>query len=196
MTLRSCALGLVLLGLFVACGSAAPLVWTLNGVTFIPIGPGSVCATASGSFWYDPATNTYSNVNITTTTGCGATGATFGFVDASVSASGTFLAVVTINSNGGVPSLNGTPVLVLRFAGGLTAAGGTVALTGNGEGTCSNADCSAGPPLSVIVGSVIGSAIPTPSGVPALSPWAMAALAVLLTVLGWFGTRRIRRNEA
>jgi hypothetical protein len=53
--------------------SAGPLLWTLEGVTFAGGG------TASGSFDYNADTNLFSNVDITTTTGGGVTGATYLF---------------------------------------------------------------------------------------------------------------------
>jgi hypothetical protein len=54
--------------------SAAPITYALVGVTFDDGG------TASGSFTFDPATNTFSDVNITTTTGSARSGAVYQFV--------------------------------------------------------------------------------------------------------------------
>ena len=58
----------------VAHAVAVPVTWTLSGVTF---GDGGI---ATGSFAYDASSNTYSNVNITTTTGSARSGAVYRFV--------------------------------------------------------------------------------------------------------------------
>jgi hypothetical protein len=54
--------------------SAAPITYALVGVQFNDGG------TASGSFTFDPVTNTFSNVSITTTTGSARSGAVYSFV--------------------------------------------------------------------------------------------------------------------
>src|SRR5438270_11682743 len=56
-----------------ASAAAAPILYSVSG-TFTDGG------TVTGSFAYDAATNTYSNVSITTTTGSVRTGATYHFV--------------------------------------------------------------------------------------------------------------------
>lgn len=66
---------LFLFVLLTVAASAAPALYTLQGVVFADGGA------ASGSFVYDAVTNTYSNVSITTTTGAVRTGATFTFVN-------------------------------------------------------------------------------------------------------------------
>ena len=182
MITRSYALALILLPLLVASASATPLVWTLTGVTFTDGG------TASGSFMYDPATNTYSNVNITTTTGSVRTGATYHFVSGPPNPpSGNFILQLTVGSG----NLSGTPAFALVFTGlGLTNSGGTVSVLSGLEAFCNDAVCSgpAAPSRTTTAGSVVGSATPT-SGAPALSTWGTAALAILLMGLGWFRTR-------
>ena len=67
-------LALALILLLATAANAAPTLYELVGVQFNDGG------TASGYFEYDPATNLYSNVNITTTTGGVRTGATYNFV--------------------------------------------------------------------------------------------------------------------
>ena len=70
--LSLCVLGMLLVA---AAANAQPVTWYIQGVTFSDGG------TASGSFNYDAATNSYSQVHITTTPGSvRATGATYGFV--------------------------------------------------------------------------------------------------------------------
>ena len=62
---------LFLVGLLSVSASAAPLLWTLSGVTFADGG------TASGSYIYDATTNTYSSVHVITTAGSRLPGATY-----------------------------------------------------------------------------------------------------------------------
>ena len=50
-----------------------PLTWTISNATFSDGG------TASGTFVYDADTNTYSSINITTTTGSVRSGASYSF---------------------------------------------------------------------------------------------------------------------
>ena len=93
--------------------SAAPILWTLQGVTFSDGG------TAFGSFVYDADTNTYSNLDITTTTGSVRAGSTYTVFNPFVgnSASGFFAATT-------FPFDPGSPGLIIGFLG-LTDSGGT-----------------------------------------------------------------------
>src|SRR5579872_1587874 len=59
--LRSCLIVCLVGILLPYVAHAASVVWVLNGINFDDGG------TASGTFTYDPVTNLYTNVNITTT---------------------------------------------------------------------------------------------------------------------------------
>src|SRR5271157_4717048 len=73
--MTTCRWAVFMLAVFlVASASGYPIAYTLVGVQFNDGGA------AFGSFIYDPATNVYSNVNITTTTGSVRSGATYTFV--------------------------------------------------------------------------------------------------------------------
>jgi len=139
--------------LSVPSASASTIDWTLQGVTF---GDGG---TASGSFDYDADTNTYSFIDITTTSGSSFSGATYLALDPGKSSSSTSLAVVPDASSANI----GTPVFDLFFSSALTDAGGTVALNDVlDEGTCTTDGCTAAIGLrSVTAGSV--STVPEPS---------------------------------
>ena len=153
-----------------ARASASPILWTLSGVTFADGG------TASGSFDYDAATNTYSLVNITTTGGS-ITGATYLALDPGFASTSGILSVVP---NAGLGDFTGTPLLALGFGPHLSALGGTSSiLAGSGEGTCINTTCSMGTSLrNVTAGSV--TAVPEPSTLTLLGA-ALLGLGCLVT---------------
>jgi len=131
---------------------AAPVQYTLSGVTF------SDTATASGSFQYDAATNTYSNVNITTT-GATRAGETYNSVSSGFAGdSGGVLLVTTPGSQAGLPGLS------LLFSPVLPGTAGTASLTGQ-EANCSDSGCEApsGTIRSIAAGSVtatLGASVP------------------------------------
>ncbi len=135
---------------------AAPVNWVLSDVTFSNtqgLGGGPYGGTANGSFTYDADTNTYSNVNITTTgTGIWGTGACGDLV-----LCGTYIRASGLNGVLSSTLLEVTPTssdpldasgyygASLQFVSGLTNAGGIVALFTSGgtdgEGICKNPDC-------------------------------------------------------
>jgi hypothetical protein len=164
---------------------AQPLTWTLQGVTFSDGG------TASGSFQYDAATQTYSNINITTTTGTVRTGATYHFFSSGLGPvpPASYVLVVTIGS--GDPT--GTPVLFLPFsAPGLTNSGGTVTLNVGQEASCANAGCNgpATPQRFTTAGSVVGSQTPPPA-----TPAPTTSLLMLsgMAMIGFMAWRKQRK---
>src|SRR5258708_27463128 len=120
-----CALPL----LWTAVANAAPVAYTLSGVTLSDGG------TASGSFSYDAAANTYSSMNIVTTTAGTRSGATYIATSTGFAAdSKGFLAVTTNASSQGLPGLT------ITFSPILPAPGGMSTLTGQ-EADCADAGC-------------------------------------------------------
>jgi len=120
---------------FSSLAAAAPVTWTVQG-TFTDGG------TVSGTFTYDAATNTYTNVHITTTTGSVRTGATYTFVcgqdvpscnGVGPSSSG----ILTLTSAAG--DQTGLPAIALFFTPSLDSLG-SVSLFAQ-EASCSNAAC-------------------------------------------------------
>jgi hypothetical protein len=127
---------LCLVALLVVGANAAPVTYALEGVTMSDGG------TASGSFTYDPVTNVYSNVSVTTTAGSALPGATYHFVceptactifPAPSSNSVAFLTSTAANRTGqSVFHLDFSPVL----------GGGVSAVIGDEEGSCGDSACS------------------------------------------------------
>jgi hypothetical protein len=172
---------LMLIALSSGAAFAAPIHWTLNGVTFADGG------TASGGFTYDATTNTYSAINITTTTVGTFTGHTYVAVHPAFSAA---TAAVTLTTSS---FTTGTPFFFLTYNTPLSNAGGTVTLTtgsdpgfDSSEGLCSNAGCTgpAPPTRLVTAGSLVGTSTVPPATVPTLSGSGLALIGILLAIAG------------
>ena len=117
-----CCASLLCLTGFVAYGF--PLHWQLNGATFNDGG------SLFGGFDYDADTNTYSNINITSTPGSASTGS---YYNSASPVAGAATASV-LNAPSAVPVVSGTTIgLALGFSAPLTDAGGTIALVAAGE---------------------------------------------------------------
>lgn len=135
-------------GLLLCCalsaGSAAPLHWQLNGVTFNDGGM------VFGGFDFDADSNTYSNVNITTTAGKVLQGGYYSSAApyANPTASTTFYGVSS------VPVVPGSTLgLSLSFSSALGGAGGTVSFAGSVvESICASATCNSFTPQRTIAG--------------------------------------------
>lgn len=145
------------LSVFALASNATPITWVLKGVTFASsevLGAGPFDGVASGIFTFDADTNTYSNVNITTT-GTGIWG-TDNCSDTVLC--GPYIRATNLYTASTALSLQVTPTLTdpadatgyygvsLQFMTALTNAGGTVLLNtaggSDGEGVCKTADCS------------------------------------------------------
>lgn len=169
---------------------AAPVRWTLSGVLL-----SSPDGTASGSFVYDADTNTYSNVDITTTA--------FTILVDSVPVavpgnhytavgSGTTGSYLLTTASGGA--------LVLLFAQPLTNAGGTIGFLQQAQILppaffFSGESVNAGPLVhrSITDGAVTAS--PTPVSIPTLSQTGLLILGVLLAVCAAKGLHRRTLTE-
>jgi hypothetical protein len=182
---------------------AAPITWQLDNVTFASnqtSGTGPFDGTATGSFTYDASTNTYSNVNITTT-GSGYWG-TDNCGDSALC--GTYIRATDLYSTLSATSLQATPTasdpanaigyygISMQFAGsGLTNAGGIVDLYTaggtDGEGICATAACdpTGAGAVSAFRGFSGGSvsAVPIPA-----AAWLFGS-----AILGLFGIARRKR---
>jgi hypothetical protein len=170
--------------------SATPLLWTL--VQTLAGG-----GTASGSFVYDATTNTYSNVNITTTAGT-LPGATYSFVAPGPQNVFGLTVVTTSGAN-----QTGNPGLQLQFVGGLLAAGGAGIPVLLREGTCQDAGCAAnlGPLGPTVRTNTLGTLASSPltagqSQIPTLSEWGMAIFSILLMGTSSLYLRKTRQRGA
>ena len=124
-----CALAVAAIAVMPNAAMAVPIKWSV-GATF------NDGTTASGSFVYDADTNTYSDIDITTTSGN-----VYGGLVASLSLGPFGFAAVAA----GPPPVIGDPMFFLVFSSPLTNAGGNLQFrTSNGayEGTCGNDGCS------------------------------------------------------
>ena len=151
-----------------ADGGDPVVLWTLSGVTFASAT--ATGGTATGSFDYNSATNTFSNISIVTTAGSGFGGATY------TTLSGAFPSFpVSMFLGASSGDFTGTPLLALFFDSALVNSGGTVTIpltlggvaSAGGEGTCDNADCSSSTEDRFItagtVSSTVATTIPEPS---------------------------------
>lgn len=162
---------LAFLGCFIAAVEAAPLTWTFQNVVYT-----SGALTLEGSFDYDAATNTYSNLDLMSA----------GAVEVAPnnplpSANETYLPVTVQTGN-----LDGAQLFQFYFEQPLTDAGGIVDLrlqAISSYGFCAESDCRAVfPVLFAISGRVVSSNVNIP--IPAAAWLLMPALGVLV------GTRR------
>jgi hypothetical protein len=174
---------LSLLILFSGLANATPVQWTLSGVQFNDGG------TASGSFVYDATTNTYSNVNITTTAGSIRAGVAYtSFVSATSGPNQLFAATTSS------PSLTGLPRFAMTFVPALPNSGGVFGLiTPAYESTCGDPVCATSSQgRSTISGGLVGAPVPAAT-VPAISLWGIVALMMLLAAVGLIVLGRIER---
>ncbi len=203
-----CASALALaVGGFASAANAALVQWTLTDVTFVDGG------TASGSYVFDATTQPFSQINVTATGTEGIPAASFSNTcngsncDAYLSDPAQNMIFVPADTS----DLTGKQVILLDLQSPMTDAGGTIAIKppeGEVEVTvalrnkafstfCPDATCSGPGAMRFIAsGEVVGRAVvvpavaPTP--VPAMAPWGLALLSLLLAPLGWMQQRRQR----
>jgi len=203
----------VLLALFPVLASAIPVTWSLQDVLvgFGGAAPG-IRTSLTGSFIYDADLDLYSDVNITSQTGLALVCANAAVVPCNQFTARQFLGVnynLALNVSATTTpsglnvidgarldgSLNGDPLLALRFAANLTNAGGVVALaTGGAEFICLADDCPFSRQANLFrpvifsdfidatgqtvpsLGRIVGTPIPEPQ------VWALLAVGLLLLV--------------
>ena len=197
-------IGTAFLALSIA-SHAAPITWQLNDVTFASNqteGVGPFDGTATGSFTYDAGTNTYSNVNITTT------GSGYWGTDncGNSTLCGSYIRATDLYSTLSATSLQATPTssdpanaigyygISMQFVGsGLTDAGGTVNLYTaggtDGEGICATVDCD--PTGAGAVSAFRGFSGGSVSAVPLPA----AAWLFISAIAGLAGAKRLSRSK-
>jgi len=154
-------LAVLLLFMMVAPRSAEAntiIKWTLNGVTFTDGG------TATGSFFYDAATQDVSALDITTS---GGSVGGYHYLDPNGDAPpypSTGFAIVNPSAD-----YTGARFLMLYFQSALTSTPGTILLSTSTalpsfEGTCTNSGCTAVKSLRFVKsGSIVGTSVPEPA---------------------------------
>lgn len=161
---------------------AATLTWVLQDFTFDDGG------TAQGSFDFDPVSNVYSNVNVTTSGG-DLPGVTYS-ATTSLALADRFDFVPTA-----LGDLSGSRNLFVLLQGAMTAMGGTIdvfiATSGiaSTEGLCTGSTCTG---LEVERRLTGGSITGTPTPLPIPLPGALPLMAGGLALLGLAGWRRRR----
>lgn len=151
-------LGLALAG----AAAAAPVNWTVNA-TFADT------STMTGTFTYDAATDTVSNVNVVRNATTYTAGVSNG-VDT----------VIWFYVPSGGPSQVGQSTVAYAVAVPMTDAGGVLPIAQKGYGVCQNAACQGltGTVEAPVAGDQISGA--APATVPTLSEWAMILFGLLL----------------
>ena len=133
------------------------------------------------SFGYDVDTNTFSAINITTSSAAGGFGVTFGLPSGS-GAANLFEAVAAL--------ADGRPTgMFFTLASAMTNAGGTIAILldqGSGEYTCGDLVCTTTTTRFVSQGSITASPVPLPAALP--------LFAAGLSAMGFMGWRK--KNKA
>ena len=172
----------------VLSANAAPVVWTLDGVTRSDGG------TVTGSFTYDTATNTYSAINIISTPGSSSVPAeAYGEPIATTPPDATFLYMARRPVPADLTNQNG----IFFSYPALTDAGGTLTLGLNSsEFICASSDCTGTPVDTVALSGQVTTTPPTPPAiatpVPTISAYGLAftALGLLILAGGRLRTRR------
>jgi hypothetical protein len=166
-----------LLTLCAFAAGAVPIRWTVSNGQF------NGGQSFAGSFVYDADTNTYSEVNLTTTVPQVLTNAT---------PLSSHVVLQATTSPG--PDYTGSQVLVLTFNPALSDAGGPRVFSQNGvdshgvEGTCMAADCSAaGGGHAIHSGILTGEVV---QDTPTLAELALVAFGGLLALTGAFVLQR------
>lgn len=194
-------------GGFASAAHAALVQWTLTNVTFVDGG------TASGTYVFDAETNTFSRISIATTGTEGVPAASFSNTcdGTNCAAPSPLPAQFIFFAPADTSDMTGKQVLALDLQSAMTDAGGTIAINPPNvepavtvalrrkafSTVCPDAQCPLPGPMRFIAsGDVVGRAFVAPAAVatpvPALAPWGLALLSLLLAPLAWLNRRRQR----
>lgn len=150
----------------------------------------------TGTFTYNSDTDTYSAVNLTTTTGTDVTGSVYNDTNNMLYSGSDQIIIRSVSGN---PS--GQPGMYLRFSGLLdetttSLAVNTALVNGTEEGLCLGSDCGAGlntPKRFATSGSVTYQNPSVIQPIPTLSEWTMIMLAFTLAGMATLYIERRRR---
>lgn len=193
--MRNAIFMIVLLAAFATTAPAAPLTWTLQGVTF------DDGATASGSFVHDAATGQYSDIVIDVTPPFEPWWESrYAFACTSCALQPPSATAVVLLAETPASGLDGAQALELTFGTALTDSGGTVVLGSGMESLCADSTCTAFGEFSrnVSTGSVTAPVPPAASAavpVPSLSPTMSLILAAMLMLAVFRASPRLQRRR-
>jgi len=147
---------------FAFAAHAVPVTWFLQDVAF---NDGGV---ATGSFVFDADTATFSDINVTTTSGSILTGETYDSVLPVSPGNSSFLSFA---NSAGVGDFTGFDAIAIALSGTMTNAGGLLAINIAGfasESRCVDSDCFAvaNPFRSITSGFITTSEVPLPAALP------------------------------
>ncbi|GAB2836810.1 hypothetical protein GCM10027276_44360 [Comamonas piscis] len=206
-----CAGALALaVGGWASTANAALVQWTLTNVQFVDGG------TASGSYVFDAATNTFSQISIATTGTEGVPAASYNNTCNGLNCAmqSPVPAQFLIFAPADTSDLTGKQVLAVDLQSAMTDTGGTIAINPPPEEPeqpeltvalrtkafstiCPDSTCSIPGTMRFIAsGEVVGRALAVPAAVatpvPTLAPWGLALLSLMLAPLAWLHKRRQR----
>lgn len=175
---------LILIAMFTwsVSASAVPIQWSLSA-TFDDGG------SATGTFFFDPNTTTFSSINVQTTAGTSRNGDSYSFVCVSpCTGSGPTATQVLLLGQASSSNLMGVPGFFMDFTGTLVS-GGTLSINYGLEATCSNGTCvgPAAPTRQIVEGSI--------TVLEAAAPEPATSAFVCLGALGLVATRTSRRKR-
>jgi hypothetical protein len=181
-------LGAVLLVAAASPASAVPVLWTLSRFEIMDLDPtGHHFVSATGSFVYDAATNTYSAIDITTEAGTIRGGDRYTQLSSGLPHGPEQVLFL----GEGADETEGAPALALFFWTPLTDAGGVVELEQGTEAACSPGCTTHAEPYRLILGgrltgTVLGSdvVVPEPTSAGSLFTGLVALVALVLAGRG------------
>lgn len=175
---------------------AAPLTWTVNNIVYSNDGPTPV--TATGSFKYDADTNTFSDINISTTQGS--------FTDATVYTQVCTNPGCTVVSSANdillisapySADMTGNQHMLINLQAPMTNAGGSLALQFAGHEKCQTPACIMGgsglrlaDPGATLTANAVVPPGPSAAPVPTLNQWALLLLTVAIAGIAFLRQRR------
>lgn len=175
---------------------AAPLTWTVNNLVYSNDGPTPV--TATGSFKYDADTNTFSDINISTTQGSFTDATVYTQVctnpGCTVVSSATDILLISVPYSA---DMTGNQHMRINLQAPMTNAGGSLALQFAGHEKCQSPACIMGgsglrlaDPGATLTANAVVPPGPSAAPVPTLNQWALLLLTAAIAGIAFLRQRR------
>jgi hypothetical protein len=175
---------------------AAPLTWTINNLVYSNDGPTPV--TATGSFKYDADTNTFSDINISTTQGTFTDATVYTQVctnpGCTVVSSATDILLISAPYSA---DMTGDQHMHLKLQAPMTNGGGSLALQFAGHEKCQSPACIMGSsglriadPGATLTANAVVAPGPGAAPVPTLSQWGLILLTATFGAAAFLRQRR------